>query len=86
MKPPSPPRSPARALRWPSTTVLLLGFDRLAIKVTVPPLPVLPGAASAVIFPVCVMLPEAAKRITPPWLTRPTASKEPLLLTTPPWI
>ena len=83
-KPPSPPALPARALRLPLTSVTLASWDRSAIRVTVPPLPAEPGAASALMLPLWVMRSLAARRMLPPLLTRPLASTVPLLLTTPP--
>ncbi|VVE90820.1 hypothetical protein PBR20603_04811 [Pandoraea bronchicola] len=55
-KPPSPPRLPPRALRVPSTVVRLALLPRSAINVTVPPLPALCVAASALIVPLCRMV------------------------------
>ena len=61
----------------------LFGLLKSAIKTMSPPLPLLPGAASAVIVPVFSILRVAASRITPPLFTNPVACKLPVFLTTP---
>ncbi|MBB1629995.1 hypothetical protein A9975_03845 [Cupriavidus sp. UME77] len=52
-KPPSPPSLPPCALMVPSTVVRLLALPRSAIAITVPPLPALCAAASALMMPLC---------------------------------
>ena len=86
MKPPSPPWSAPLALSAPSTCVLLPRLARSAITSMRPPVPALPGAASAVMLLVgasSIVL-VARRRITPPSLTSPVAEMLPLFLTTPP--
>ena len=82
--PPSPPRLPPLALMLPSICVVLPALARSAIKLTVPPLPLLFGAASTWMMPLCVMRSLASSRMTPPLAVRPLASRLPLLFTTPP--
>ncbi len=84
MKPPSPPASPPLAEMLPLTSVRLDRLARSAISVTVPPLPALLLAASAVMLPLCVILFDARSRMRPPSFTNPLACSTPLLLTTPP--
>ena len=50
MNPPSPPCSPPLALMLPSTCVLLVALVRSAMMSMRPPLPALPGAASALML------------------------------------
>ena len=86
IKPPSPPCSPPLALMLPSTRVVLVRLVKSAMISIRPPLPVLPGAASALMLLVevsCILL-VAVRRITPPSLSSPVAEMLPLFLTTPP--
>jgi hypothetical protein len=83
-KPPSPPRLPPRALIVPSTVVRLLALLRSAIAITLPPLPALCAAASALTMPLCWMASLADRRIVPPSLVSPVASSVPVFFTTPP--
>ena len=82
-KPPSPPRSPPLAERVPPMMAELSGLLKSAMRMMSPPLPLLPGAASAVTVPVFSIFREAASRITPPLFTKPVACKLPVFLTTP---
>ncbi|WP_458764207.1 hypothetical protein [Cupriavidus basilensis] len=82
--PPSPPSLPPRALMVPSTVVRLLALPRSAIAITLPPLPALCAAASALMLPLCWMASLASRRTVPPSLLRPVASSVPVLRTTPP--
>ena len=72
------------ALRLPLISVRLNGLLRSAMTVTSPPLPALPGAASALMLPLLVMRWLALRRITPPLSTNPYACSVPVFFTTPP--
>jgi len=64
--PPSPPRLPALALMPPLILVVLNEFFKSAMIEIVPPLPLLVGAAFALILPLWVMELLASRIIRPP--------------------
>ncbi len=82
--PPLPPRLPPLAVMLPLTRVTLSGLLRSAIRLMLPPLPTLLGAASAWMLPLWLIWSLACRRMVPPLSTRPLASRLPLLLMTPP--
>ena len=71
--PPSPPRLPALALILPLMLVTLEGLLKSAIMEIVPPLPVLVGAAFALILPLWVIELLASRIIRPPLWVIPSA-------------
>ena len=83
INPPSPPKPPPLAEILPLTMVWLVGLSRSAIKVTLPPLPVLFSAALAWMFPMLRILSVDRRRILPPSFTIAFACKLPVFSTTP---
>ncbi|MHA7679358.1 hypothetical protein [Cupriavidus sp. PET2-C1] len=68
----------------PSTVVKLFALLKSAMAITLPPLPALCAAASALMMPLCWMVSLASRRTVPPSRVRPVASSVPVLRTTPP--